>query len=94
MENIRINIVFQALTRPPMMLGVTVDYFMIMLIALLILFMQFSQPAVLLLWLPLHMVGWVLCKIDPFIFNVLFKKIDFIATPNKKLWGCKSYAPN
>lgn len=93
MEDINVHIVFQALTRPAMILGVTVDYFMLLLITVLILFMQSKQPATLLLWVPLHVIGWVICKVDPFIFNVLLKKLDFIVVPNKKIWGCKTYAP-
>lgn len=44
-------------------------------------------------YFPLHALGWALCRLDPFIFNLIFRASECAYCPNQKLWGCKSYEP-
>lgn len=92
--SIDVHPVFLAMGRPPMILGVTVDYLGLNSILSLVLFMLLHKPFIaIFLGLSLHITGWIVCLIDPYIFNVLSKKLDFLTNPNQSQWGVKSYAP-
>lgn len=92
-EALTINPLFVGLTRPPMMFGVTMDYLGISVMISLCGFILFSSPLYLLTYLPLHVVGSIACAIDHNIFRLLFKKLDCLNVPNKRLWSCQSYEP-
>lgn len=93
MEAIQVNPVFLALMRPPMFMGVVIDYFLLVLMSVLIAFMVTKAFSVFLLLFPLHLAGWVICKIDPCFFNVFFKSLDFKTSSLKQVLGVQSYAP-
>ncbi len=88
-----ISPLFVGLTRPPMLFGVTFDYLGISLMIALCGFILFSSPLYLGLYLPLHVVGVLACAIDHNIFRLLLKKLECLNVPNKRIWGCQSYAP-
>jgi type IV secretion system protein VirB3 len=88
-----ISPVFVGLTRPPMLLGVTMDYLGITIMIALCGFILLSNPLYLLIDIPLHVMGVIACAIDHNIFRLLFKKLDCLNVPNKRIWGCQSYAP-
>ena len=92
-EALMVNPLFVGLTRPPMMLGVTMDYLGISVMVALCGFILFSTPLCLLAYFPLHGIGVIACAIDPHIFRLLFKKWNCLNVPNKRLWGCQSYEP-
>lgn len=92
-EKLIISTVFVGLTRPPMIMGVTLDYLSVVMMVILSVTILANNPLCLFLYLPLHVVGWILCKLDPNIFQILFKKADCNHVPNKKIWGCHSYEP-
>lgn len=92
-EVLTINPLFVGLTRPPMMLGVTMDYLGISILIALCGFILFASPIYLLTYLPLHVIGVIACAIDPNIFRLLFKKLHCLNVPNKTIWGCQSYEP-
>lgn len=85
--------IFGGMTRPPMMFGVTVDYLFICFIFANSLFMMADNPLFLITFLPLHVFGWVVCKIDSNYFRVIVKKTECPNVPNKPIWGCQSYEP-
>jgi len=88
-----ISLVFTGLSKPPMVLGVTIEYlFIVSIIPIFI--VSFTGSALWLLMLvPFHLLGWILCRIDAHIFRILLKRLACTATPNNKLWGCQSYEP-
>ena len=92
-EALDISPLFLGLTRPPMMFGVTLDYLGISVMIALCGFILFSSPLYLLLYMPLHVMGAIACAIDHNIFRLMFKKLECLNVPNKKIWGCQSYEP-
>ncbi|MBU0455994.1 MAG: VirB3 family type IV secretion system protein [Pseudomonadota bacterium] len=90
-ELLRINPVFSGLTRPPMMMGITMDYLSLCILFVISLFILLNSLTYLLIYLPLHAIGWLACKVDPNIFRILLKRIEFTNVPNKKWWRCQSY---
>lgn len=92
-EKLIISTVFVGLTRPPMMMGVTLDYLCLAMMIVLSLTILTNNPICVVLYLPLHLLGWILCKLDPNIFQILLKRADCNYVPNKKIWGCHSYEP-
>jgi len=92
-ELLLVNPLFVGLTRPPMMFGVTMDYLGISVMVSLCGFILFSSPLYLLIYLPLHVVGVIACLIDHNIFRLMFKKLNCLNVPNKRIWGCQSYEP-
>lgn len=92
-NGLHISPIFTGLTRPPMMMGITVDYLFISFLCSYGLFMLTGNPAFLIIYLPMHFAGWIACRIDPNIFRVILKTIECPSVRNKKLWGCQSYEP-
>ena len=92
-DTLTISPIFTGLTRPAMVMGVTLEYMSICAMAALCLFILADSPLYLASYLPLHIFGWLLCKMDPNIFRILMKRADCSYSPNKKIWGCASYEP-
>lgn len=92
-ETLKVNPIFLGLTRPPMLMGVTVDFLFIAFVVAQSSFMMTSSPVFLVVYFPLHLFGWMACKFDPNFFRVLVKKIECPNIKNKKLWGSQSYEP-
>ncbi len=88
-----ISPLFVGLTRPAMLLGVTLDYLGIAIMLVLCGFILFSSPVCLLFYLPLHVFGVIALAIDHNIFKLLLKRMQCLNVPNKKHWGCQSYEP-
>lgn len=85
--------VYVAMTRPPMFLGITLSYLTFAVLLSLLIFMPTHSLKYALVYIPLHIFGWIGCKLDVNYFNVLFKKTDCFPVINKKIWGCQSYEP-
>ena len=92
-NGLHISPVFTGLTRPPMMMGITVDYLFISFLCSYGLFMLTGNPTFLIIYIPMHFFGWIVCRIDPNIFRVIIKTIECPSVRNKKIWGCQSYEP-
>lgn len=92
-EDLAVHPLFKVLTRPPMVFGVTLDYFFVIAIVAFCAFILANNPFYGLIFLPLYVCGWKLCHSDPFIFSVLTKRGLGQYSPNKHLWGCISYEP-
>ena len=92
-DQLSVSPIFTGLTRPPMFLGVTLDYIGVSFIIALCVVMLLDNPLYIVLYLPLHIMGWFACKIDHNIFRLLMKRADCAYQPNKRLWGCNSYEP-
>ena len=84
---------FVALTRPPMMLGVTLTFFSVNFVCCLCLAMMTKNLVITSgLALILHGVGIMGCKKDEYFFDILLGKLT-LSCPNKNIWGCNSYDP-
>lgn len=92
-QNLDISPIFTGLTRPPMMLGITLDYLGVSCLFSLCLFVMAGNPFYLLSYLPLHVFGYLACKSDPNIFGILMKRVECLYMPNRSIWGCQSYEP-
>jgi type IV secretion system protein VirB3 len=93
LEKLYISPIFTGLTRPPMVMGITVDYLGISFMFVLSTFIAGNSAKYLILYIPLHVFGWVACKIDHNIFRIFTKKLECLNVPNKRIWGCQSYEP-
>ena len=92
-EEIRIHPIYSGMTRPPMFLGITLDYLMLTTFVTMVAFMLTNTAEFLVLYIPFHLIGWIGCKLDPNFFRVLMKKTICHGVPNKPLWGCQTYEP-
>lgn len=90
-ELLDISPVFNALTRHAKFMGVDYDYFLISGLVMILAFINSGNFLSFLLFLPLHLVGWILCKIDSHIFKLLSVKATVGTTRNKSFWHCQSY---
>ena len=86
-----LSLVFRALTKPPMFMGVDYDYFYIEGLVVMLVFIYSDNFLSMLLFLPLHFVGFILCKLDPHIFKLLSVRASIGAVKNKSLWHCQTY---
>lgn len=94
MEGLDRDILFVALTRPQMLLGVTYAYAVVNAIVTTELFLIFKSPWVLAVALIAHVVGALACVSEPRIFDLWLAKVQ--RTPrvrNFRIWRCNSYRP-
>lgn len=88
------DVLFVALTRPQMLLGVTYGFVIGNAILTTELFLVFKSVTVLLAALVVHAIGMVLCLRDPRIFDLWMIKVRRCPrVPNYRRWRCNSYRP-
>lgn len=93
-EALETSTLFGALTRPPMTMGVTLEYHTLNLMLSVISFIGLGSVFYLALFIPLHLFGWAVCSYDPQFFIILQKKLLHLPNlPNQSLWGVRSYEP-
>lgn len=93
MNELQINPIFTSLTRPPMLLGITLDYLSLAAMTALCAFILADNALYLLIYLPLHAFGWLACQFDPNVFRILSKRARCPRVANHALWQSQSYAP-
>lgn len=94
MNGVDRDILFTALTRPQMLLGVTYTFAVANAVLTTELFLVFKSAWVLLAALVVHAAGWLACLGEPRIFDLWLVKAR--RTPrvrNYRLWRCNSYRP-
>ena len=92
MDELTINPIFGALTRPAMTGGVTFEYHMLNLIVSMCVFIAVS-PLYGLIFIPLHVFGWMVCRYDIHFFTICFKRFLLPQVPNKTIWRVRAYEP-
>ncbi len=89
---LNINPLFNALTRPAMIAGVTFEYHIINLIISMCSFIGLS-PLYGFIFIPAHLFGWAVCKYDLYFFAICMKKLKLPAMRNFSIWGVRAYEP-
>ena len=92
-EPLFISTIFKALTKKPSLMGVDYDYFFIESMITMLIFIYANNFLSLLLIVPLHLLGWILTQMDPFIFKIISIRASIGLNKNNKLWGCQAYEP-
>lgn len=93
-ETIGIHPLFVGLTRPPMYVGVTLNFFMMNGFISLVLFVALMRIALpLTLFGLLHGIGFFCCKVDCYLFHILWGKLTYLNNKNRGFWHCQSYDP-
>lgn len=92
MSTLKSSPIFNALTRPAMTLGVTFEYHIINLMVSMCVFIGFA-PLYGLIFIPLHVFGWLVCRYDIHFFAICAKCYLLPHTPNKTLWKVRAYEP-
>jgi type IV secretion system protein VirB3 len=88
-----INPLFGALTRPAMVAGVTFEYYMLNSMLSMCVFIGLS-PLYGLVFIPLYVFGWVVCRYDTHFFTLCAKRfLSLPNIPNKSLWKVRAYEP-
>ena len=92
-NNLQTYPLFVAMTRPPMMLGVTQTFFVMNFVpCFCFLLISKSITISLGIFVILHVVGVLGCAKDNSFFEIFLGKYSF-SCPNKQIWGCNSYDP-
>ncbi|CZJ03956.1 type IV secretion system protein VirB3 [Legionella pneumophila] len=92
MSDLEISPTFNALTRPAMIAGVTFEYHMVNLILSMCVFIGLS-PLYGLIFIPLHVFGWLVCRYDTHFFTIFAKRFLLPEAPNTSLWRVRAYEP-
>ncbi|MDP3559113.1 MAG: VirB3 family type IV secretion system protein [Legionellaceae bacterium] len=88
-----IHPIFGALTRPAMTAGVTFEYHMLNLMASMCVFIGVS-PLYGLMFIPLHVFGWLVCQYDIHFFSICAKRfLRLPQVPNATIWRVRAYEP-
>ena len=83
---------FIGMTRPPMIAGVTFLYMGVNAFSVAFIYVLSQNLFMLLLFLPLHSVGYLMCLKDPRLMDVIVKRSQKSSgVTNKEYWGGKSY---
>lgn len=90
-NGIAIHPIYLALTRESLIYGVTSDYFGVNLSVSMIAFIL--SPIWGLLFIPIHLIGVAICRVDVNIFNMFFKYPYLPHLKNKNIWGVRTYEP-
>ena len=93
-EAVDIDAVFLAMTRPPMLMGVTYTFFVINGTATTIAFLAANNLLAFFIGVPVHLIGYLMCLGDPRIFDIW--RVRLLKTPtsrNRSFWNANSYIP-
>jgi type IV secretion system protein VirB3 len=93
-ESLDIHPIFGALTRPAMKGGVTLGYHGLNIMVSMTALIALGSPLYLLMYLPIHAFGWLVCRDEPRYFEMVFNRLKNIPnSPNQFIWGVRSYEP-
>jgi type IV secretion system protein VirB3 len=82
------------MTRPLLLWGVTYSYFVIEGMAATVLFLMGNNLVYLLIIVPLHVLGLLLCKWDARFFDILFRVAQKVPpVRNRPRHRCNLYLP-
>lgn len=90
---LEINPIFGALTRPAMTGGVTFEYHGLNLMVSVASFILLGNLLYGLIFIPIHVFGWMVCRYDNQFFSVAYKSFFMPNHPNKSIWGVRAYEP-
>ncbi len=93
MSDLTSNQLFGALTTPPMVFGVTLEAYGFNVMVAVCALIATGNIFYALIYLPLHLVSWAICKNDVALFSVIASKLFLPAIQNKKIWGARCYEP-
>ena len=83
---------FIAMTRPPMLMGVTFIFMGLNMFSVAFVFVITKNLLHLLFMIPIHAVGYLICLKDPQLIDVMVKKSQKTSgVTNKKFWSGGSY---
>jgi type IV secretion system protein VirB3 len=93
-EQITKDMLFIGATRPPMVMGVTLEAFLLNGIMSSILFLGIGNPLYLLVCIPIHLLAYLICLNEPRRFKLIALKIKCMANNRNRIyWRCNSYSP-
>ncbi len=98
-ERVEIDPLFIGMTKPPVVMGVPMEFFGINFIIFgvgMILFMSLSSKVIFFVSviLPIHAIGYIATEKDPQWMRVWLTKLNKCApTRNKRFWKSNSYQP-
>lgn len=81
------------LTRPTMVGGFSLTALVMSFFAPVLIALMVRSPWMLCLIPPCLLVSYLVCLEDVYLFEIAFASVNLRACPNKKYWGCRSYAP-
>jgi type IV secretion system protein VirB3 len=86
---------FLGMTRPPMVAGVTFQFFVLNAGVSIFAFLGTGELPWIGIGLPFHIIGYLICQNDPNLFNVLSVKVlKLMRCLNRNFWGnTNSYKP-
>lgn len=91
-HTLHISPIFKALSKPATFMGVDYDYFNVSWMVSVLAFIFSKSVLAALVFVPLYVIGVMLCRLDQQIFQVLRAKSLVGVVKNKwTLWKCQSY---
>lgn len=85
--------VFAGLLRQPQFFGVDYQYAVLSGMLSVLAFLNLSSFGIL-LFFPLHALGWLFCRMDPHIFPLLMIRARLGRIKNFRIWGVQTYEPS
>lgn len=94
-EELELDPLFVGATRPAMIWGVTHEFAVIGGMLVSIFFLNTGNPLNLFIYVPIHILGYLICLKDPRKINVILGSLKcYSKCQNRFFWGWKStYTP-
>lgn len=93
-ETLMRHTLFGALVRPAMTAGVTFEYHALNLMISACAFIGMGNPLYGLMFIPVHVFGWLACRNDTAFFTTIYKRVLHLPpVPNQAFWGVRTYDP-
>jgi type IV secretion system protein VirB3 len=83
------------ITRPATVWGVSYPLFVLSIVATAVAFLGSDNLIALAAFIPLHAIGFALCRRDPRHFEILLRRFRLCPpVPNRSYWRCNCYEPD
>jgi type IV secretion system protein VirB3 len=93
-QELETDVLFAGATRPAMIFGASFDFAIINVFTAAMALIATGNPLYMLMALPIHAIGFIVCLNDPQFFSVMKCWIILISTcPNRWFWGKSTYNP-
>ena len=94
-EQLENDPLFLGITRPAMIYGVSFEFAVINGFFAAIVFLAVGKPWYLLVAVPGHMLGYLMCMSEPRRFGIVFTWLNTMSKcRNRMFWGGSTYTPH
>ncbi len=94
-DSLEMDTLFAGATRPAMIWGATYEFCIINGMFAAMLFLAVGNPFYILVAIPAHLIGYLMCMNEPRLFGILFVWLNTMGKcRNRMFWKGSTYTPH